>query len=541
VINGNPGPTSVYGRVIVAVAVEGERIAAWQRSCIEALYDAPGVDVRIVCTGAQPRRPLHRFARRLGGAVLAQSTVVPHDGATLDGAAIVLDLTSTGEVDGNARHGIWSFHLDRSDDAALPFAREIAQGAVAVEIALVSRRSGRRETLRSGRFGVGASYGATLRLALLEAARWPSTMVAALATGVESPPALDPPRPPRAPSLPPLEAVRFAGALGARAAAVLRERFLEVVEWNVGFVEGGPKTLLNGAPLEIRWLSPPAETTFIADPFFVERDGLRVVFVEEFDYRRNRGVVDGLVLDGNGGIARRFRALDIPTHLSYPYPLEVDGELYLVPENRAGNEVALYRCVRFPDRWERARAIMPASDAIDTTLFRHDGRWWALCTRVARGENQALFAYHAASIDGPWTAHAMNPVVVDVTSARPAGQPFSVDGVLYRPGQDCSTSYGCGLAIARIDVLTPSEYRETLVRRIEPSASSRYRDGIHTVNFSGALGVVDGKVVRYDWRKLAWVANKTCSRIVRALAGRRKPGDGRTVTRDGGRERRAPR
>ncbi|MDB5091974.1 MAG: hypothetical protein JWO85_75 [Candidatus Eremiobacteraeota bacterium] len=498
--------------MIVAVAVESERIAAWQRSCIDALRDAPGVDVRIVRTQAPPRRPLHRFARLLGGAALAPSRVVADAAATLDDVAIVLDLTSTGAVDANARHGIWSFRLDRSDDAALPFAREIAQGAEWVEISLVSCRNGSRETLRSGRFGVGGSYGATLRLALLEAARWPSTMLRALANGVESPPALDAPRSPPTPSLPPLEALRFAGALGARAASLLRERFLEVVEWNVGFVEGGPKTLLNGAPLQIRWLPPPAATTFIADPFFVERDGLRVLFVEEFDYRRDRGVVDALVLDANGRIARRVRALDIPTHVSYPYPLEIDGELYLVPENRAGNEVALYRCVRFPDRWERARAIMPASDAIDTTLFRHDGRWWALCTRVARGENQALFAYHAASIDGPWTPHAMNPVVVDVTSARPAGRPFTVDGVLYRPGQDCSTSYGCGLTIARVDVLTPSEYRETLVRRIEPSASSRYPDGIHTVNFSGALGVVDGKVVRYDWRKLAWIARKALAR-----------------------------
>jgi hypothetical protein len=115
----------------------------------------------------------------------------------------------------------------------------------------------------------------------------------------------------------------------------------------------------------------------------------------------------------------------------------------------------------------------------------------------------------------------MNPIVVDVTSARPAGQPFTVEGVLYRPGQNCSTSYGCGLTISRIDVLSPSEYRETLVRRIEPSASSRYRDGIHTVNFNGTFGVVDGKVARYDWRKLAWMAGRVRTRIVRALARRK--------------------
>ncbi|HEY4442049.1 MAG TPA: hypothetical protein VGN14_16445, partial [Candidatus Elarobacter sp.] len=287
---------------------------------------------------------------------------------------------------------------------------------------------------------------------------------------------------------------------------------------NVGFIDGGPRAVLNGVPLAIRWLPRPAPLTFIADPFLVEREGKRVLFVEEFDYTRDRGVIDALVLDEGGGVIERHRAIDVPTHLSYPHPVDVDGELYLVPENCAANEAALYRCTRFPDRWERSRALLPATDAVDTTLFAHEGRWWALCTRWKQGSNQALYAYFANSLDGPWQEHPQNPVVVDVTSARPAGRPFSVDGVLYRPAQDCSLSYGCGLAIARIDELTPATYRETVVKRHAAPSLGRWRDGIHTLNFSGSLGVVDGKAVRYDARKLAWAVRKIRSRIVRALA-----------------------
>src|SRR6202022_4835217 len=124
-----------------------------------------------------------------------------------------------------------------------------------------------------------------------------------------------------------------------------------------------------------------------------------------------------------------------------------------------------YRCVSFPDRWVRESALFSAFDGVDTTLFPHAGRWWAFCTRYSRGSTLALNAFFADSPRGPWSPHALNPIVVDVSSARPAGQPFTVDGTLYRPGQDCSESYGGGLAIARIDELTPAAYRETIVQR----------------------------------------------------------------------------
>lgn len=493
----------------VAVAVAGGVVPAWQRDCIGALRALDGVEVRVVRAAGTPWRPASGIPSRLTGPALVPAALAL-GGDDLAGAELVLDLTGSDLALG-APLGVWSFRLGASDDAALPFAREIARGDETFEIALVRRFGERRERLRTGRFGVTAWYASTLRLALGEAARWPSVLLAALRAGAHLEAEDGDLATARAP-LTPLERVRFAAALTKRLGGLVGDTFTEVVEWNVGFAPGGPRKLLSDEPLQVRWLPQPRALSFIADPFVIEREGVRALLVEDFDYGRNRGVIDALVLDDAGEVVKRLRALELPTHLSYPYPVEFDGELYIVPENCAAKEVALYRCVRFPDRWERERAVLPF-DAVDTTVFAHGGRWWALCTRWSHGSTLALHAFHAESPRGPWAPHALNPIVVDVTRARPAGQPFVVDGVLYRPGQDCSRSYGGGIVISRVDELTPDAYRETEVRRRDGREFGRYAGGTHHVSFSRDLIVVDGKRVYRDPRKLAWAAGRLRRKI----------------------------
>ncbi len=114
----------------------------------------------------------------------------------------------------------------------------------------------------------------------------------------------------------------------------------------------------------------------------------------------------------------------------------------------------------------------------------------------------------------------MNPVVVDVSCGRPAGRPFSADGVLYRPGQDCTRSYGGGLVIARIDELTPVTYRETVVRRRSADTFERYSSGVHTVGVTSDAIVLDGKHVTYDLRKVVWKLRSASAKAVRIVRPR---------------------
>jgi hypothetical protein len=503
--------------VNVAVAVASGRVPAWHRWCIDALRAEAGLRVRVVAIAGAAEWVPRGLAARLAGAALAPVDVAL-DSGDCSGADLVVDLTDRA-LSVPATYGVWSFRLGESDDTTLPFAREIAAGSRTFDTVLERRLGDRYAKLKTGRFAITRWYPTTLRIALAETARWPATFAAALAAGAEL--ASEPSDAAASTAPAAFERLRFVSSLGQRLGNALSTALLDIAEWNVGFVNGGAARLLSAEPLDVHWLPQPEPRTYIADPFVAERDGVRALFVEGFDYQNERGTIDALVLDDADRVVRRQRVIDIETHLSYPYPVEIDGELYLIPENCSGNEVPLYRCVRFPDRWERESALFPAFDGVDTTLFAHEGRWWAFCTRYSRGSTLALNAFHADSPRGPWSPHALNPIVVDVSSARPGGQPFTVDGTLYRPGQDCSESYGGGLAIARIDELTPSAYREAIVQRHSARGFARWNAGIHTVSFTRGRIVVDGKHVYRDLRKLPGVARKVAARAALLLRGRR--------------------
>jgi hypothetical protein len=509
--------------VRIGVVVAGPAVPAWQSACVRALQalDDIAVDVAVVNGAPAFARGL---AARLAGPAFARTpaSALVRRGASASGACdVVLDLTGTAAA-ASAPEGLWSFRIGEDGDVRQPFVREIGRGSNTVDVELVRRIDGSDELIRRGRFSVARRYASTLRWSMFEAARWPAMFVARLRDGQPlgaTPLAAKHPRPPLAF----VDHVRFAVRLPLLYASYFHEQLLEVTEWNVGLIAGEPRRVLEPGPLEIRWLPRPPRATFIADPFLVERDGRRVLFVEQFEAGRDRGVIEALELNADDEVIQRKTIIDLPGHLSYPYPLEIDGTLYLVPESSALDEVRAFRCVEFPWHWERGPVLFPAFDALDTTVFEDGGRWWAVCTRVSGGPTLALYAYYAASPRGPWREHSLNPIVVDVTCARPAGQPFRVDGVLYRPGQSSADSYGCGLAIARIDELTPQTYRETVVCRLDLGGHGRYADGTHTLSFANGTIAIDGKHVRTDVRKLGWALSRLTKRLRRTGRARATP------------------
>ena len=80
-----------------------------------------------------------------------------------------------------------------------------------------------------------------------------------------------------------------------------------------------------------------------------------------------------------------------------------------------------------------------------------------------------------------------------------AGTPFVIDGVLYRPAQDCSRGYGGTVVVNRVQRLDETTFAEEPVERVAVSASP-YTDGTHTLAQREGLVAVDARrrVVDFD-------------------------------------------
>jgi hypothetical protein len=241
----------------------------------------------------------------------------------------------------------------------------------------------------------------------------------------------------------------------------------------------------------------PDKDRYWGDPFIVQRDGRNFVFIEEKIYQAGRGHIACLELDAAGRLVSQQVVLEREYHLSYPFVFEVEGQLYMVPETAANRTVELYRCARFPDRWEFVRTLLKDIYAVDATLLEHGGQHW-LFANVKEPGGSSLNALHLFrsenQLEGPWIPHPGNPVVRGLASARPAGRIFNDNGRLIRPSQDSSRRYGYGLKFNRITQLTDQEYMEEPVARFEP-AGGKIR-AVHTFNQAGGLTVIDAVVRR---------------------------------------------
>lgn len=265
--------------------------------------------------------------------------------------------------------------------------------------------------------------------------------------------------------------------------------------WRIGWrLHDGPGVLERHDLAGPAWtvLQDPG-TRFFADPFPVTWQGKTCVFFEDLDHRLGKGVISAMAFDARGPIGEAMPVLEEPWHLSYPFVMEDEGQLWMVPESSLSGSVPLYRCIEFPLRWERAGTLLDGIEAADATIFRHAGRlWMTAATRPGRGGySDTLAIFHAARLTGPWEEHRLRPVLMDVAAARPAGAVVERDGQLWRPIQDCRRGYGRSLALGRIDRLDPETFSQTVVARIDPGAV--WPGGrLHTLNRTGRLECIDG-------------------------------------------------
>jgi methionyl-tRNA formyltransferase len=244
--------------------------------------------------------------------------------------------------------------------------------------------------------------------------------------------------------------------------------------------------------------NPPNK--FLADPFAISRGGRHVIYVEEYDFGTNLGRITAYEVT-KAGATYLGVALEEPFHLSFPFLLEQDGDLYMCPDTHEAREIRLYKCAEFPLKWELHRVLKNNVSATDTMIFERDGRWWMFTNVDSSPLGDHCSELHIFSADAfdatDWRPHPLNPVMIDSTRARNGG--LLLEGeTAYRVFQvQGFDRYGESMGIAEIKTLDTEHYAETQVCMM-PARFMPGLVGAHTYSFTPGLLTLD--FVKFEGR-----------------------------------------
>jgi len=262
--------------------------------------------------------------------------------------------------------------------------------------------------------------------------------------------------------------------------------------------QAGNKPILPINPAGFTHLVPPVDR-FWADPFVVCENDQYYIFIEEVQGSGNKGHISCLQIDQVGTVSAVQMVIKEPYHMSYPFVFRYEQQYYMIPETAENRTINLYRCHDFPHHWEKESVLLENVRANDTTLYYHDGLWWmfvTICEYLGTPSNDELHIFYSNDLFAKqWTPHPQNPVVCDVSSARPAGKIFEQNGVLYRPSQNCKQRYGYAVKINRIETLSTTQYQEQCVDEIAPVWDEDIV-AVHTLNQTAGLVIIDGVLKR---------------------------------------------
>lgn len=490
----------------VRLRIDGRHARRWHADLAARIAARPGTSVDVDARpgpaawppGADALFRLERLVHGLGGdgpaSALPPGALAAWDHPSETAPDLVVDLR--GDIVAAGPVPVWRLVYDGVAGEAGLLAAVLAGRAPLAELMEDGRvlAAGRLGTEVRGvaltTFADGLSRSATLILAALDG-------VMPTLPGVHRP---EPSRLPRlgVPQLTTRAARMLAGATVRR----LYRIGYRAPHWRVGWrrLDGPDLVDLRRHP-DTGWHDLPDDGhRFYADPFaLADQDGC-VLFVEDYIHAAGKGVISAVRFGPDGPLGTPEPVLEEPHHLSYPFVFRHDGQVWMVPESCAAGTVDLYRATAFPGGWVKETTLLSGIAASDATLFQREGRWWMMATvrhapaaaPLGHGSySDALHLWSAPALSGPWRPHAGNPVLIDIASARPAGQVVARGDGLFRPVQDCRTGYGAALALARIDRLDDAAYAQTVETVLE--AGPLWRGSrLHTLNAAGGFEFIDG-------------------------------------------------
>lgn len=237
---------------------------------------------------------------------------------------------------------------------------------------------------------------------------------------------------------------------------------------------------------------------WMADPFLVKHNGQNYLFAEMYDKKCSKGVIGYSKLNGNR--CGNFRVcLEDTYHLSYPCVFYRDNDIFMVPETKENREMALFKAVRFPKKWEKHGVICNKPCVDSTPVIYKNEQYYFTTIANERSSNDNLFLVREKNGE-------ISELLTDSLTLRSAGNIIADKNSLIRPSQD-DTTYGDAVIFNRIESFGVENYRESPYRKILPpgvdadendiniqlnnNTKKIQFNGLHTYNMNEDYEVID--------------------------------------------------
>ncbi|MBS1573312.1 MAG: hypothetical protein JST62_13025 [Bacteroidetes bacterium] len=237
----------------------------------------------------------------------------------------------------------------------------------------------------------------------------------------------------------------------------------------------------------------PAKINQYADPFVITHEGRQYLFLEELGFKNGKGIISYSTIGGNR-ISTPKKIIESKYHMSFPNVFKYNNQFYMIPETQDDNNIQLWRCMDFPEKWKKEKNIVDNVKAVDSIIHEINGKWWLFCSikslREASGHEELHIFYSDSPLSDKWLPHSGNPVISDARCGRNAGKIEYKNGKYFRYSQFSGKVYGFGISKSEIVKISENEYKEKLMEIIYPDNSKGFYN-LHSFNYDGNLVVSD--------------------------------------------------
>lgn len=278
------------------------------------------------------------------------------------------------------------------------------------------------------------------------------------------------------------------------------DEIFKAESWQIGITKARTADLIGGLQYQIEdeevdWYVAKNSNFYFADAFAIKVSERLLILYEDYTYETRKGRLSAVWFSERENIfSDPVVILEENWHLSYPFIFKHNDNIYCIPEAKDHKNVELYKLDLNTMKLVHVRTLIKDLEAVDPSLIFHQNAWYLFFT-AGYASNVELHIWHSETLEGEFIPHVLNPIKSNVGNSRPAGSLFYIDGILYRPAQDCSRSYGSRVILNEVKILSEDSFLEITANVLEPPKGFT---GLHNLSFAGDYMIFDCKRMKFS-------------------------------------------